>query len=51
MRYPWVGLSIFGVWIAIAVILAVNKNIDASFLYIIGVAVSVVFAMVGFRSA
>src|SRR3989344_5456897 len=33
MRYPWVGLSIFGVWIAIAVILAVNENIDASFLF------------------
>jgi len=51
MRYSWVGLSIFGMWIFIAIILSVNKDIDATFLYIMGTIVSVVLSIFGFRSS
>ena len=51
MRYSWVGLSIFGMWIFIAIIFSVNKDIDATFLYVMGTIVSVVLSIFGFRSS
>ena len=51
MRYPWTLATIFGIWVAIAIILRSDARIDATNLYLAGVVTSIVLAVVGFKSA
>ena len=51
MRYPWTLVTIFGIWIAIAIIMYSEARIDATNLYLAGVVISVVLAAIGFKSA
>ncbi|MEK7599277.1 MAG: hypothetical protein AAB474_02410 [Patescibacteria group bacterium] len=51
MRYPWTLVTIFGIWVAIAVILWKDVRLDPTNLYLAGVIMSIVLAMIGFKSA
>ena len=51
MRYPWTLVTVFGIWIAIAVILYNDMRLDPTNLYLAGVITSIVLAIIGFKSA
>ncbi|MBT3282676.1 hypothetical protein HN375_00735 [bacterium] len=51
MRYPWIALTILGIWLPIAVLILKEPRLDPTLLYSLGVFISVVLAMIGFRSS
>lgn len=51
MRYPWIFVSIVGLWVAIGLITYnAPERTDATTLYLFGVIFSTLVALVGFRS-
>ena len=51
MRYPWIFLSIASLWIALGLVMyQAPDRIDATSMYLFGVAFSTVIALLGFRS-
>ena len=51
MRYPWIFFTILGIWVAIAIIISKETNIDATLLYFAGLGISIALAVIGFKSA
>ncbi|MBI2122495.1 MAG: hypothetical protein HYT98_05290 [Candidatus Sungbacteria bacterium] len=50
MKYPWVSLSILGIWIATAMIVAGRADVAAEWVLAISLITTVVVAYVGFKS-
>lgn len=51
MRYPWVAFTIFGIWIPILILILKESRLDPTLLYLLGVIISVVLAIIGFRNS
>ncbi len=51
MRYPWIAFTIVGIWIPIAILISKEPKLDPTWLYVLGVIISTVLALLGFRSS